>query len=270
MRLTDLQTISRVFQERNGFNLINNAICIAKSGSHLYNLATPASDLDYTAVVWPPKQHIIGLGTWDKWEPKKDGLPPSELGCDLDIKVSSVRRFVQLLMKANPSLMELLWAPDEVFYRTTPDWEELRANRHLFNSKLLVKSLTGFARSQLVRMTTVDASTRDKGAKRKALIEQYGYDPKNAHHVIRLLTMAWEFIRDREFLPWRIADREYLISIKEGKWSMEDVQTTANDYLNDITWAVDTKGLLGDLPETPEQEPINDLLVSLVERRLGL
>jgi len=61
------------------------------------------------------------------------------------------------------------------------------------------------------------------GTKRKMLVEKYGYDCKNAAHLIRLLRMGVEFLKDGRLYVMR-EDAKQLIEIKRGEWTLEQVK----------------------------------------------
>jgi uncharacterized protein len=64
------------------------------------------------------------------------------------------------------------------------------------------------------------------GAKRKELVRRFGYDCKNAAHLIRLLRMGIEFLIEGELHVSR-DDSEQLLSIKRGEWTLDKVKEEA-------------------------------------------
>lgn len=64
------------------------------------------------------------------------------------------------------------------------------------------------------------------GAKRKALVERHGYDCKNAAHLIRLMRMCVEFLDTGALRVYR-HDAQELIAIKQGQWTLAQVQAEA-------------------------------------------
>jgi len=64
------------------------------------------------------------------------------------------------------------------------------------------------------------------GEKRKKLVDKFGYDTKNAAHLIRLLRMGIEFLKDGELYVERF-DAGELLSIKRGEWALEAVNKEA-------------------------------------------
>jgi glycerol-3-phosphate dehydrogenase len=102
------------------------------------------------------------------------------------------------------------------------------------------------------------------GAKRKALVEKFGYDTKNAAHLVRLLHMGHEYLETGRLQVRRgIFDREMLMSIKRGEWSLTLVQAYAQrrlELLQQMKTSV--------LPETIDEEAINDLVVRCMWKEL--
>lgn len=97
------------------------------------------------------------------------------------------------------------------------------------------------------------------GEKRKALVEQYGYDTKNAAHLIRILRMGIEFLRDGEMHVQR-EDASELLAIKHGEWTIERVKNEATRLFA----LAEEANLRSQLPAKPDLSAINDLAVAVV------
>jgi hypothetical protein len=97
-------------------------------------------------------------------------------------------------------------------------------------------------------------------AKRRGLVEKFGYDCKNAAHCIRLLRMGIEFLKDGELYVER-EDAPQLIDIKTGKWSLEQVKTET-DRLFKLS---EEAYLNSSLPIKPDYDKINKLCVDVIE-----
>lgn len=67
------------------------------------------------------------------------------------------------------------------------------------------------------------------GEKRKGIVRQHGYDTKNASHLIRLLRMGVEFLESGQLNVFREHDAEELMAIKRGAWTLDQVQTAAEE-----------------------------------------
>lgn len=99
------------------------------------------------------------------------------------------------------------------------------------------------------------------GEKRKRLVKEFGYDTKNACHLIRLLKMCIEFLNDGRLYVKRHKDADILLSIKRGEWPLEQIKKEA-DRLFKLTEAAHTKSKL---PEYPDHEKINKLCVDILQ-----
>ena len=136
-------------------------------------------------------------------------------------------------------------------------------NRDLFLSKQVYQSFCGYAQEQLHRMTNFSSYKGYMGAKRKALVDKYGWDLKNGSHMIRLLRMGVEMLRDGEVNVFR-KDAQELIDIKQGKWSLEQVQAEADKLFPEVEEAYRNSKL----PESPDVEKINKLCVKILTESL--
>lgn len=103
------------------------------------------------------------------------------------------------------------------------------------------------------------------GAKRKDLVQKNGYDTKNAAHLIRLLRMLVEFMKDGELYVERF-DAQELLEIKRGEWSLDKVKTEADRLfkLGEEAW------LASSLPARPDYETINTVCMNIIVSRCGL
>ncbi len=101
------------------------------------------------------------------------------------------------------------------------------------------------------------------GDKRKNNVMRYGYDTKNAAHLIRLLRMAIEFLSTGEFIVKR-PDAAELLDIKQGKWTLAEVQKLSEELFAKTKKAKETSTL----PETPDIESTEALLVDILKDEL--
>jgi hypothetical protein len=99
------------------------------------------------------------------------------------------------------------------------------------------------------------------GKKRRELVERFGYDAKNAAHLIRLLKMGIEFLRDGVLNVDRTGrDADELKAIKRGDWPLEKVQT----YAEELFIEADQARATSPLRERPDTDAIESLLVSIL------
>lgn len=215
-------------------------------------------DKDTIAICVPPPEYFFALeqfGSRGTQEIKER---------EWDIVVYEIRKAVGMLRQGNPNILSLLWLPEPSYMRVTPSGKLLLERRELFVGKWCHKSFAGYANGQLHRMTH-GANRGYMGAKRRALVERYGYDCKNASHLIRLLRMACEFLRDGELIVDRGGlDATELLDIKHGCWTLEQVQAEAERLFRRADEILDRSTL----PAKPDDIQINQLCRDVVESHL--
>lgn len=111
--------------------------CIA--GSHAYGTAGPASDEDLRGIFALPAGAYLDLMA-----------PPAQLSDARSNAVYySLRRTIELLSQANPSLLELLFMPQDCVRKTSPEMEVLVAHRQLFITRDCARTHAGYAIAQI-------------------------------------------------------------------------------------------------------------------------
>lgn len=229
-------------------------------GSIAHNTYIPSTDpnsiddVDIMCIYTAIPEHYIGLGRVKDYR-RGDQIQVD----DFDCVHYELRHFVNLLLKSNPTTMLLLWLNKEHYLKATWLGQKLVDNRKLFTSKALYKSFTRYAEDQLNKM---QPGTYEgyMGVKRKALVDKYGYDCKNAAHSIRLLKMAIEFLSTGQLNVFRTDDANILIGIKTGKWLISEVKGEASRLLKQAGEAY----VKSKLPEEPDAESAEKLLMSII------
>jgi predicted nucleotidyltransferase len=216
-------------------------------------------DKDTVAICVPPVDYYFGLrefGSRGTQEIKRD---------EWDIVVYEARKAVRMLAQGNPNIVSLLWLPENSYMLVTPAGRLLLDARELFVGQWCYQSFVGYAKGQFHKMT--HGSTQGyMGEKRRALVERYGYDCKNASHLIRLLRMACEFLKTGELIVDRGGlDATELLDIKHGKWTLEQVQSEAERLFRRAEDAYDRCTL----PARPDRDAISDLCVQVVSTAVG-
>src|SRR3990167_2339200 len=213
-------------------------------------------DRDVMAVCVPPKPYYLGLETCGMGQ---RGTKEIKQG-DWDIIVYEARKAVRLLAAGNPNILMLLWLPENAYILSTPAGDTLIQHRRLFDGKHVYQSFVGYARGQMHRMTH-GVHEGYMGEKRKALFVKYGYDTKNASHLIRLLRMAVEYLSTGELNVLR-HDASELIDIKRGRWTLDEVRAEAGRLFA----LADVALVSSPLPLGPDAERISQLCVGLVQQ----
>lgn len=259
--MTAKDIISEAFENDNNFPLEPGLQFLTLSGSHAYGLADEYSDLDYIGVVVPPKEFILGLNKWEHWNPK-----PGTLEGGIDVSIYSLDKFIRLLYKQNPNIVEtLFFYPSVLLYESTDFTSRIVDNRDQFATLKLLKAIKGFANGELQRLKA-GGSTRKMGAKRREAVEEFGYNVRAASHVLRLLFTANNWLRYGNYDPVLVGlDREEVLAVKKGRWSYGECIDAANDAferLNELEEQVN-------LPKKPDFEFVNNILITMNERSIN-
>lgn len=106
------------------------------SGSRAYGLATEKSDTDLKGVFCLPQDQLYGLTYIEQVSNDTNDEVYYELG-----------RFVELLLKNNPNILELLATPDDCILYRHPVMDQLHSN--MFLSKLCKDTFAGYALTQI-------------------------------------------------------------------------------------------------------------------------
>jgi predicted nucleotidyltransferase len=157
-------------------------------GSTAYGLAGPHSDVDRLGVFAAPTIAFHGLN------------PPQEslVEHDPDRTLHEAGKYCRLALSGNPTALELLWLPAELYEVRTPLGDELVGIRSAFLSAPRVKdAFLGYASQQLDRL--VNKRRTGNWLDRRAA--------KHARHMLRLIDQGLA-LYETGILPIRLADPE--------------------------------------------------------------
>lgn len=239
------------------------SVLVAYRGSIAHGMFVPGTDphsvddRDIMAVCLPPLNYYFGLKEFGS-----RGTQEIKQG-EWDIVVFELKKFIRLLSRGNPNVLAMLWLKPAHYLKLTEIGRHLLAHRDLFVGRHVYHSFSGYAHSQLHRMTHL-AFKGYMGEKRKGLVEKFGYDTKNAAHLIRLLRMAIEFLKDGVLQVER-EDASELLAIKRGEWTLDQVKVEADRLFPLAQEAYDQS----DLPQQPDREKIDRLCTEMLEMRFA-
>jgi len=228
-------------------------------GSIAHGMYVPKSDpnsiddKDVMAVCVPPLEYYFGLKQYGSRGTKEI------MRGEWDIVVYELKKMVSMLSSGNPNVLAALWLNDKHYMKITEAGQLLIDNRELFVGKHVYRSFTGYAHSQLKKMTQFTFEGY-MGKKRKALVEKFHYDCKNAAHLIRLLRMGIEFLVDGELYVER-HDAQQLLAIKRGEWTLEEVKAESDRLFKQAEEVY----IKSDLPKGVDTDKINELCVEVLE-----
>jgi uncharacterized protein len=155
------------------------------------------------------------------------------------------------------------WTKEQIIkneHREMPKWEGVNLWAHGIDDKVYLRQAALEYAMMAIKTIHAQHFQGYMGEKRKNLVKKYGYDAKNAAHLIRLLRMCVEFLQTGEMQVFREGiDAQQIKDIKSGKWSLEEVQREAQELFASAEQARDASPL----PDEPDEEEVGQLLVAL-------
>ncbi|WQJ53816.1 MAG: nucleotidyltransferase [Wendovervirus sonii] len=109
-------------------------------GSQAYGLALPTSDEDRSAVYCAKIEDLMGLPEHyvNQVNDERNDVTWYEIG-----------KYIELLCKANPTMLESLFVPEKCILYMHPAFKVIYDNRDMFVTKETFKSFAGYAKSQI-------------------------------------------------------------------------------------------------------------------------
>lgn len=240
------------------------AIMTMYRGSIAHGMYVPSNDpnsvddKDVMSICVPPIDYYFGLVNYGSHGTKE--IKHNEW----DVVIYEAKKYIGLLEQGNPNVLATLWLEEKHYINIEPAGQLIRMHRNVFNGRHVYRSFVGYAKGQMHRMIHHGDFLGHMGKKRKDLVEKYGYDCKNAAHLIRLLRMGVEFLSEGVLYVQRTHDASELLEIKQGEWSLEQVQREADKWFGLIEVAyVNSK-----LPNNPDIKAINSLCVDVIKTTL--
>lgn len=172
---------------------------------------------------------------------------------DLDVIVYSARKWCRLALAGNPTVLLVLFVPDEeVVYRNEVG-AELVDNAHRFVSKLAAERFLGYLNAQKAAMTGETGAHTN----RPELVAVHGYDTKYAMHALRLGLQGVELLTTgRITLPVPEPHRAYLRAIRRGEIPLDEVITAVSDAEAQLT----TLATSSSIPAEPDRSWVDEWL----------
>lgn len=272
------------------------------TGSHLYGMATPNSDLDLRGVCLEDEVDIYGLGSFEQFE--------DPVG---DRVIYGLRNFFKLARDSNPNIIEFFFVKENRIENARMQrlWTYIQSQKYFFISRRVTKTFAGYVTSQRKRMDThyrwmmgnppVKPKPEDYGQyykdgtpkwsnpnlksqyenllkdyqsyetwetnrnkTRHDTEKKYGYDTKHGSHIFRLLEEVDE-LHHYGTITFPRPDAENLKYIRNGGVSYEQLNKLIDakiDYINNVAHPNSV------LPEKHNQEAIEDLLINIYRMEL--
>ena len=192
-------------------------------GSGVHGIAIEGTD-DHAemGVYIEPASYVLGVARNREdyvWRTQPEGVRSGH--GDTDLILYSLRKYLRLAIKGNPTVMLPLFAPPESLIVLTPLGEELRALRAALMSGQAVERFLGYMHSQHERML---GQSKRNVPNRPELIEKYGWDVKYGSHALRLAYQGLEIAETGVLtLPLPAGQRERVLAVKRGEVPRDEV-----------------------------------------------
>lgn len=253
--MTHLQEVQKILDKK-GIQGIK-IVLLGYMGSISYNTQLDrkhecfSDDIDVMGVMVQDPKYYIGLH-------QRDHIVIAE--GEYDIVLYDIKKFIGLLLKNNPNVLGLLFLDEKHYLVKELAGKRLIDNGKYFLSNECFKSFSGYAYSQLIKMQR-GVFEGYMGERRKKMCADFGYDVKNASHLIRLLSMGMELMLEGRLNVDRGGrDNQKLISIKKGEWTLKQVQ----DEAERLRVNFENSRLKSILPNEPDRELAENLLVTIL------
>lgn len=238
--------------------LRDRIIYLVRHGSWAYGTNTEGSDLDLRGVCIPPLPYFFGF--MNRFEQAQVTTPDSQ-----DCVIHDIRKFVKSAADANPNMLELLFVAPEDQLILHPLMAMLVAKRDLFLSQKVAYTFSGYAISQLRKLERSRLRPPERvNPVRAEMIKEFGYDCKDASHVVRLLRMGTEILNGKGVIVKR-PDAEELLHIRHGGWTLDQVLEYAGQQEKAMMAAKESTKL----PVAPDRVTLDKLTADIVEASFG-
>lgn len=219
-------------------------------GSGVHGIAIAGTDdHDEMGIFVEPAAWLMGLRpTRDSYVARSQAEGARSGPGDTDLILYSLRKYLSLAVKGNPTALLPLFAPEPDVLFCDETGRELRDLRNCFLSRAAARRFLGFMQAQ--RDALVNGGR--KLPNRPELVEKYGYDVKYASHALRLAMQGRELVRHaRLSLPMPEAERQRVLQVKGGQVAeLETVLAEIDAVAAEVVTALDT----GRTPLPPEAD----------------
>lgn len=210
-------------------------------GSGVHGIALDGmDDRDEMGVFIEPATHV--LGTHDRRDDYVSRTQPEGVRSgpgDVDLILYSLRKFLRLAIKGNPTMLLPLFAPEEHVITSTTHGQELRALRGAFLSAQAVERFLGYMEAQHERM--MGGGKRNRVPNRPELIEQYGWDVKYGAHALRLAYQGHELAAYGSLtLPLPEPVKSLVLAVRTGEVGQLEVSARIRDIASQVRQQLDS------------------------------
>ena len=203
-------------------------VVLACQGSQNYGLDYEDSDFDTKCITVPTFKEIAL---------NKKALSTTHIRENNEhIDLKDIRLYIQTFRKQNLNFLEILFTsyyicPMNNFTNFYNEWGKLIDNREKIAH---MNPLRGFASMKGIAAEKYHALEHHYPS-RMHMIEKFGYDPKQLHHLLRIDEFMKRFYNGESYEDCLISDYpDYLIDIKKGLFDLDEARNIANTTMAEI------------------------------------
>ena len=216
-------------------------------GSRAFGLSHADSDDDQRGIFLPPADLHWSMYRLPNQVESMDRDNSGEPA--VDEVYWELERFLNLALKANPNILEVLWSP--MVMDTTPLGQRLIEIRSCLLSRHIYKTYSGYVLSQFRRM-------------RNSLEKTGTFKRKHAMHLVRLLHSGISALQTGEILVDVSAHRDELLSIRNGEVEFELIRQRACELDEQFAQAFEETNL----PQQPDFQRVDQFLIDARRSRV--
>ena len=216
-----------------------NILLSGTVGSHAYGLSTPDSDVDTLGIYAEPTRNFWGLS-----EPKETYV---EQAPKPDLTLHEARKYARLALQCNPTVLELMWLPEELIQYNSFHGRYLQGIRSSFLSAKRVRdAYLGYAAQQFDRLKNRQDGSFSSDTRKRT--------EKHARHMARLLVQGME-LHQEGTLTLQLENpedvREFGEAVARGNLALAEFNLEFARAVFDLPSA---------LPDDPDKEAVEEWL----------
>jgi uncharacterized protein len=231
-------------------------------GSVAYHVSDDTSDMDVHAITTPPIEYVFphttgaipGFGqapkVFDSFQ--QHNIIVNEK--NYDVAIYSLIKAFKLAAENNPNILDMLWVPDNCILHSDGIGAYIRRNRKHFLHKGSYHKFRGYSYAQMKKL---------KESPRVELVAKYGFDTKNAYHLIRLLYQCQQILEEGDMDITR--NSEMLKSIRRGDMTLDEVIALFNKKEAEL----DVLYVKSTLQYSPDMKFLTEVLMACLEMKYG-
>jgi len=238
----------------------SDVLTIREAGSTAHGISVGLDDLDFTVVRIESFEELVvsvdrAQSQMIRTKPEGERSEPG----DIDLNVYTLRRFTRLAAKGNPSILMILFAPDEMkmLDRSFPATRLIEVTR----TRRAGDAYLGYLHKQLDKWRGKISA----GTNRPELVASHGYDTKFAAHAVRLGIQGVEYLSTgRISLPMEEPVAAKIRSLRAGEIPEVEALAWVHKVEKDLINAHATSKL----PESADMDKVQAFLIDEYRQRV--